>query len=91
MASKLSLKLNNSNFLDFVSKMGDLTAIEDVVKIKIDKDNILMYSMLSNDVSVLALKSYLLKTSNYFDNFLASLSIEPLNLPTLMYSEKYLP
>ena len=69
MASKLSLKLNNSNFLDFVSKMGDLTAIEDVVKIKIDKDNILMYSMLSNDVSVLALKSYLLKTSNYFDNF----------------------
>lgn len=69
MASKLQLKLSNSNFLDLVNKLGDLTQIEDVVKLKIDQDNILMYSMLSNDVSVLALKSYLLKTSDYIDNF----------------------
>ena len=69
MAKKLQLKLNTKNFLELVSKIGDLTQIEDVVKLKIDRDNILMYSMLSNDVSVLALKSYLLNTSEYIDNF----------------------
>ena len=69
MATKLSLKFNKSNFTDFVSKLQDLTNIEDVVKIKIEQDIILMYSMLSNDVSVLALKSYLLKTSDYIENF----------------------
>lgn len=69
MASKLSIIFNKSKFSDFVSKMKDLTNIEDTIKIKIEKDNILMYSTLANDVSVLALKSYLLKTSDYIDNF----------------------
>ena len=69
MASKLSLKFNKTNFLDFVSKLQDLTNIEDVIKIKIEQESILMYSMLSNDVSVLALKSYSLKTSDYIENF----------------------
>jgi hypothetical protein len=69
MSSKISLRFNNSNFQDFVSKFQDLTNIEDVVKLKIDQDNILMYSMLSNDVSVLALKSYIIKTSEYIEDF----------------------
>lgn len=68
MANKLSLKFNN-NFTDFVTKFQDLTNIEDVVKLKIDSENILMYSMLSNDVSVLALKSYIIRTSDYISNF----------------------
>jgi hypothetical protein len=66
---KLTLHLNQSNFTDFVSKLQDLTNISDVIKLKIEKDNILAYSLLSNDVSVLALKNYLLKTSDYIDNF----------------------
>jgi hypothetical protein len=69
MSSKLSLNFTNINFNDFISKIQDLSSIEDVVKIKIERDNILMYSMLSNDVSVLALKSYLIKTSEYIENF----------------------
>lgn len=69
MATKLSLKFNKTNFSDFVGKIKDLTNIEDTVKLKIEQDKILMYSMLSNDVSVLALKSYLLKTSDYIENF----------------------
>lgn len=69
MASKLSLTFNKSRFVDFITKLKDLTNIEDVIKIKIERENILMYSTLSNDVSVLALKSYLLKTSDYIDNF----------------------
>jgi hypothetical protein len=69
MANKLSLKLNKTNFSDFINKIKDLTNIEDTVKLKINQDKILMYSMLSNDVSVLALKSYLINTSDYIDNF----------------------
>ena len=69
MANKLTLKFNKSKFTDFVSKLQDLTNIEDIIKLKIDKDQILMYSMLGNDVSVLALKSHLIKTTDYIDNF----------------------
>lgn len=69
MASKLSLTFNKSKFSDFVSKLRDLTNIEDTIKIKIDSSGILMYATLANDVSVLALKSYFLKTEDYIDNF----------------------
>ena len=67
MANKLSLKFNNKNFTDFIEKLQDLTNIEDTIKLKIDKDNILMYSMLSNETSVLALKSYIINTSDYIN------------------------
>lgn len=69
MSKKLSLKFNKSNFSDLVSKLQNLTNIDDTIKIKIDTDNILMYSMIANDVSVLAMKSYQLKTSDYIDDF----------------------
>jgi hypothetical protein len=69
MASKLSLIFNKSKFVDFISKLKDLTNIDDTIKIKIDKSGILIYSTLANDVSVLALKSYYLKTEDYIDNF----------------------
>ncbi len=67
--SKLSLKLKNSNFLDFVSKLQDLSQIDDTIKIKIESEKTLMYSMLSNDVAVLALKSYTVNTNDLFENF----------------------
>lgn len=69
MSSKLTLKFNKSNFSDFISKLKDLTNIEDTLKIKINKDGILIYSTLANDVSVLALKSYFLNTDEYIENF----------------------
>lgn len=69
MSKKLSIKLNNKNFTDFIAKIQDLANINDVVKLKIENDKVLMYSMKANDTAVLALKSYVLPTSNYFDNF----------------------
>jgi hypothetical protein len=69
MANKLALKFNQNNFSDFLQKFKDLTNIEDCVKIKITSSNILLYSMISNDVSVLALKTYLLKTDDYIEGF----------------------
>ncbi len=68
-AGKISLNLNKEKFSDFVDKLQDLTNISDIIKLKIDENNILAYSMLSNDVAVLALKNYLLNTSDYITNF----------------------
>ncbi len=69
MSQKISLKFNQSNFIDFLSKFQDLASIDDVVKLKIDQDNILIYSMISTESQVLAMKNYILKTSDYIDNF----------------------
>jgi len=68
-SSKISLHLNMDFFPDLVGKIKDLSKIDKIVKLKIDQDDILTYSMLSNDVSVLALKNYKLETSKYITNF----------------------
>jgi len=69
MSNKISLKLKGDNFTDFVQKLADLATIEDCIKIKIDRDNILIYSMVNNESAVLALKNYLLKTEDYILNY----------------------
>jgi hypothetical protein len=68
-STKLSLKFNKDNFSDFVSKLQDLSQIEDVIKLKIDSDKILMYSVLSNEASILALKNFTVNTIEYIENF----------------------
>jgi hypothetical protein len=69
MSKKISLKLNKANFTDLVTKIHDISNINDVIKIKIEKDNIFMYSMKANDSAVLALKSYTIPTIDYIDDF----------------------
>ena len=64
---KLNITLKPSNFDDFVSKLDDLTKISDVIKLKIDSENILMYSMMGSDNMILAFKSYMIETSEYFE------------------------
>jgi hypothetical protein len=67
MSQKLQLKFNQSNFSDFLKKLGDLASIDDTVKLKIDESEILMYSIISNEVTVLALQNYILKTQDYIN------------------------
>lgn len=69
MSKKLSVKLNKRYFPDFIAKIKDLANINDVVKLKIQKDRMMMYAMKANDTAVLAMKSYILPTTNYFDDF----------------------
>ena len=69
MSKKLSLKLNVDKFDDLIGKIKDVSNINEVVKLKINKDNILLYSMKANDTAVLALKSYYIPTSDYFEDF----------------------
>jgi len=53
-------------FEDFVSKLEDLSKIGDVIKMKMDMDDVLIYSMVGENM-ILALKNYVLKTNEYFD------------------------
>ena len=65
--SKLKLKIKPENFSLFVSKIENIAAIDDTVRVKIDSENILMYSMLGGGNVMLAFKNFLLKTSDFFD------------------------
>ena len=67
MASKIKFKINNDKFSDLIEKLDDLTKIEDTIKMKIDSENILIYSMLSSGQTMLAFKNYLLSTKDYLD------------------------
>ena len=66
MASKIKFKIKADKFSDFIDKLDDLTKIDDTIKLKIDNDNILMYSMLGGNV-LLAFKNYLIKTRDYLE------------------------
>ena len=67
MANKVKFKFLPHNLTDFISKIDDLSKIDDTIKLKIDSQDILMYSMLGGNV-LLAFKNFLVKTSDYLDN-----------------------
>lgn len=69
MSQKLNLKFNQNNFNDFLNKFTDLTSIDDVVKMKIEEDQILMYSLISNETSISAFKGYIINTKDYLESF----------------------
>ena len=66
MAEKIKFKIKKEKFSDFISKLDDLTQIEDSIKLKIDSENILIYSMMGGNV-MLAFKNYLVQTSDYLE------------------------
>lgn len=66
MANKIKFKINADKISDFIDKISDLTKISDTIKLKIDNDNILMYSMIGGNV-ILAFKNYVINTREYFE------------------------
>jgi len=65
MANKIKFTFKSEKISEFISRLEDLTKIEDTIKLKIDSDNILMYSILGGNV-MLAFKNFLLDTSDFF-------------------------
>lgn len=65
---KVKLKINTDNFSNFVDKLSIVSSINDTVMVKIDKDDILMYSMISGGSMILAFKNFTLKTEDIFTN-----------------------
>jgi hypothetical protein len=66
MADKIRFNIIKDNFGDFIEKLTELTKIDDTIKLKIDNDNILMYSTLGGSV-MLAFKNYLINTREYLE------------------------
>lgn len=66
MDNKVKFKLKTEKFSDFIEKLDELTKIDDTIKLKIDNDNILLYSMMGGNV-MLAFKNYLINTRDYFE------------------------
>ena len=64
-SKKINFIIKSDKLSDFVSKLEDLTKISDTIKLKIDKDNILVYSLVG-ETSILAFKNYIFETSEYF-------------------------
>lgn len=60
------LTAKKDKFIEFLDKIDDLTLISDIVKIKIDNDHILLYSVIG-EKTIKAFKSYTLNTKDYFD------------------------
>lgn len=67
MANKIKFKIKSDKFTEFISKLEDLTKISDIIKLKLDSQDILIYSILGSGRVMLAFKSYVLKTSEYLD------------------------
>lgn len=65
MANKLKFTFKSEKISEFIERLEDLTKIEDTIKLKIDSDNILMYSILGGNV-MLAFKNFLLNTEDFF-------------------------
>jgi hypothetical protein len=76
MAQKISLKFVQSNFTDLLTKLKDLTGIEDIIKIKFDKDNMILYSVLQNEQQVSAMKTYVINTQDYIQGFTTDETID---------------
>lgn len=64
MTKKLNLTINGDKFEDFLHKLEDLSKISDTLKLKIDSENILMYSIVGETI-LLAFKSYIINTNDY--------------------------
>jgi len=67
LADKVKFNINVDKFSEFTEKLSDLTSIDDTVKLKIDNEHILMYSMLGGNV-MLAFKNYLLNTKDFLES-----------------------
>jgi len=65
----LNIEFNKENFNTFIEKLNDLTQLSDTIKINIDSENIFIYSVLGSKSIVLAMKTHILKTSEYLTKY----------------------
>lgn len=66
MSNKVKFKLNPTSVGLFIDKLDDLSKIDDTIKLKIDSQHVLMYSMLGGSV-LLAFKNFLIPTTDLLD------------------------
>ena len=64
---KFNFILKNDKLNELVNCISDLTKISDIVKMKIDKDDIFIYSLVG-ETSITAFKNFTLKTDDYIES-----------------------
>jgi hypothetical protein len=64
---KIKFKIKSDKFSDLIDKLDDLSKIDDTIKLKIDNNDILIYSMLGSGTVMLAFKNYQIKTREYLE------------------------
>ena len=64
LSYKFSMSINQLSF--FLEKVHDLLSIDDEILLKIDNDNILLYSIVGEKMNVNAFKSFIFKTNEVF-------------------------
>lgn len=67
MSNKIKFNIKIDRFSELIDRLDELSKIDDTLKLKIDKDHILIYSMLGGNV-MLAFKNYLLTTSDFIES-----------------------
>ncbi len=60
------LVMSNEQLKNFLDKIKDLVSIDEEVLLKIDNDNMLMYSLVGEKKNVNAFKSFIVKTEDVF-------------------------
>jgi len=63
--NKINFEIKKDKFSDLLDKLTALNKISDIVKMKISKDEVFIYALKGESV-ILAFKSFLLNTSDYF-------------------------
>lgn len=61
---KIKFKVNKDKLEDLITRLSDLTDIDDSIKMKIDSEHIMIYSTLGGNI-LLAFKNYLLPLQEY--------------------------
>ncbi len=92
MANKVKFKVNTDNFSKLIDKLSDLTVIDDTIKLKIDSEDILMFSTLKSGQTMLAFKNHLIHTKDYieYDDFEHSIDIILPNAKKLVKNLQFL-
>jgi len=62
---KIKLDIIKDDFIEFLNKLEDLTKIAKIIKMKIDNEHIMVYSILGK-TTMLAFKNYLINTNDLF-------------------------
>jgi hypothetical protein len=70
----IELEIKKDNLVEFISKLENLSKIHDILRVKIDERELLMYTLSvpeknNNTNSVLAMKYFVSETDEYFKNF----------------------
>lgn len=93
MIEKVKFKINSDNYSKLIQKLADLTTIDNQIRMIIDNEDILAFSMKTEGRSPVAFKNYILETYEYLttqNEIVNDYELNILNASKLIKSLKFL-